>query len=266
MCTVMEVRANQANLELCLVGRFLTNRAIRVHAVKERMAEVWRAVKGVSIKELQRGLYLFQFYHKLDLQRVFNGGPWSFNNHMLILGMVQSDNNILTQIPLYHVCFWVQVHDLPVGFMLPVVGEHLGNFIGEFVEYDTNNNVGIWKPFMRIKVGVDVRNPLKKERKVRKAGGEWNVVKFKYERLGIFCYLCGVVMGHTDQYCEKLYTMESDDGARNWGPEIRADLWRRGGSTGGSREESGGGGYAKQAGGYTSSEQRAVTGAHVGSG
>lgn len=39
MCTVMEVRANQASLELCLVGRFLTNRAIRVHAVKERMAE-----------------------------------------------------------------------------------------------------------------------------------------------------------------------------------------------------------------------------------
>lgn len=113
---------------------------------------------------------------------------------MLILGMVQSGNNILTQIPLYHVCFWVQVHDLPVGFMLPVVGEHLGNFIGEFVEYDTNNNVGIWKPFMRIKVRVHVRNPLKKERKVRKAGGEWNVVKFKYERLGIFCYLCGVLL------------------------------------------------------------------------
>lgn len=33
-----------------------------------------------------------------------------------------------------------QVHDLPTGFMTPTVGQSLGNFIGEFLEYDPNNN------------------------------------------------------------------------------------------------------------------------------
>nr|DAD27557.1 TPA_asm: hypothetical protein HUJ06_029025 [Nelumbo nucifera] len=52
------------------------------------------------------------------------------------------------------------------------VRKQLGNFIGEFVEYDDNNNLGLWRNFMRTKVRVDVRNPLKRWKKIRRMGGE----------------------------------------------------------------------------------------------
>lgn len=59
------------DVELCLVGRFLTDRPIRTHIMKERMAGVWRPRKGVTIKEVELGRFVFQFFHKLDLSRIF---------------------------------------------------------------------------------------------------------------------------------------------------------------------------------------------------
>ncbi|MCI14481.1 hypothetical protein A2U01_0035612, partial [Trifolium medium] len=104
----------------------------------------------------------------------------------------------------------------------------LANYIGEFVEYDKNNNTSFWRQYMRVKVRVDVRRPLKIEKKIILNGGLGGVVKFKYERLGLFCFVCGVI-GHSENKCEVKYTMERDDGRRGWSNEIRAEVRRPGG-------------------------------------
>lgn len=91
--------------------------------------------KGVSIRETELGIFLFQIFHQLDVQRVLKQGPWSFDNHILILGVMQ-EGETLEQVPLFTVPYWVQVHNVPVGFMSETVGNHLGNFIGELLEYD----------------------------------------------------------------------------------------------------------------------------------
>ncbi|KAJ1434830.1 hypothetical protein SESBI_05193 [Sesbania bispinosa] len=41
-------------------------------------------------------------------------------------------------------------------------------------------------------------------------------------------------MGHVESYCEKLFTLEKDDGYRGWGPELRAEP-RRPANGGGGR-------------------------------
>lgn len=70
--------------KLCAVGRFLTEKNVNVRAMKSKIADVWRPATGITIKELEAGLFLFQFYHKKDLKWVMNGGPWSFDNAMLV--------------------------------------------------------------------------------------------------------------------------------------------------------------------------------------
>lgn len=47
------------NLELCLVGRFISNRPIRSHIMKKQMRGIWRTGKRVSIREVEQGLFIF---------------------------------------------------------------------------------------------------------------------------------------------------------------------------------------------------------------
>jgi 14-3-3 protein epsilon len=211
----------------CLVGRFLGDRSIHVNSMKVTMADIWRPVKGVKIKETTPGLFLFQFAHALDMEAVIQGGPWSFNNQMLILERVGLGVQI-ENIPLYHVDFWVQVHNLPTGLMAEKVGKTLANYIGTFVEYDKNNKGSFWREYMRIKVRVDVRQPLKKDSRVKNQGGAWCLVNFKYEKLGVFCFVCGL-LGHGENRCAVRFSMENDDGFRAWSKDLRVEPRRRGG-------------------------------------
>jgi hypothetical protein len=90
-------------------------------------------------------------------------------------------------------------------------------------------------------VRIDVNKPLKKDTKMQDKAGKWCTVKFKYEKLGIFCFVCGV-MGHAENKCEVRFSMEQDNGVREWSTEIRADNRRQGGRIASRwlREEGGG--------------------------
>jgi 14-3-3 protein epsilon len=211
----------------CLVGRFLGDRSIHVNSMKVTMADVWRPVKGVKIKEATPGLFLFQFAHALDMEAVLQGGPWAFNNQMLIIERVQLGVQI-ENIPLNHIDFWVQVHNLPTGLMAERVGKTLANYIGSFVEYDKNNKGSFWREYMRIRVRVDIRQPLKKDTRVKNQGGNWCTVNFKYEKLGVFCFVCGLI-GHGENRCAVRFSMNDDDGSRAWSKELRAEPRRRSG-------------------------------------
>ncbi|MCH97451.1 hypothetical protein A2U01_0018446, partial [Trifolium medium] len=108
------------------------------------------------------------------------------------------------------------------------VGTTLANYIGKFVEYDKNNNSSFWREYMRLKVRVDVTKPLKKNTRVKNIVGEWCTVNFKYEKLGIFCFVCGI-MGHTENKCAVRHDMENDNGEREWSNDLRAEIRRQGG-------------------------------------
>lgn len=69
----IEVQINK--YELCLVGRFLTEKNINTKAMKTEMANIWKPTIDINIKELEQGIYLFQFYQKEDMVWVQNDGP-----------------------------------------------------------------------------------------------------------------------------------------------------------------------------------------------
>ncbi|KAL9432690.1 hypothetical protein AB3S75_027667 [Citrus x aurantiifolia] len=71
--------------QFCLVGRFLTDKVINFLAMKNIVASLWRPGKGVCIKDLSPTLFLFQFFHEVDVKRVLESGPWTFDQHILIL-------------------------------------------------------------------------------------------------------------------------------------------------------------------------------------
>ena len=69
---------------------------------------------------------------------------------------------------------------------------------------------------MRIRVRLDVRLPLLRWKKIRKADAGLVIVHFQYEQLGFFCYLC-VLIGHTDVFCPRLFQEYEQEVKPEWG-------------------------------------------------
>ena len=79
-------------------------------------------------------------------------------------------------------------------------------------------------------VRIDVYSPLKKEMNARTLGETWITAKVKYERLGTFYFLCGV-LGHRDKTCAKLFEVEEDDDFREWSNDLKPESRKRGVNT-----------------------------------
>lgn len=139
------------DFSLCLVGRFVTNKSIRFLIMKEMMAAVWMPLNGITITEIEPSIFLFRFYHNVDVQHVLNGGPWSLDKHMMILGAIKNGEDP-APVPLFSIPIWVQEHNLLVGFMSQVVGENLRNLTRKFLEYDEKNNANLLRSVMHIRV------------------------------------------------------------------------------------------------------------------
>jgi 14-3-3 protein epsilon len=204
-------------LDHCLIGRVLTDKQIRFSYFKERLSHFWKPGKKVSILQSGEGRFLFQFNHRLDAAKVLDEGPWLFDNFTMVIERI-APGVVPASVELNHVDIWLQVHHLPFGFIQPKVGQAIGRFLGELKEYDHRNTVH--SSYMRLKVRINVNNPLQQRWKVRANEGNYVQISFKYEKLGIFCYLCGV-LGHTDKNCPKLFDLEYDDGTREWGENLR---------------------------------------------
>ncbi|XP_074361402.1 uncharacterized protein At4g02000-like [Apium graveolens] len=216
--------------ELCLVGKFLTEKNLNVRAMKSEMVDLWRPARGGNIKMLIMGLFLFQFYYKDDMQWMMNNDPWSFDNAILVTNTIPAGVDP-TKVHLNEVELWIQIFDLPSEFISESIGKQLGNLFGSFVMYDQNNNTSIWREYMRIKIKVDVRMPLKRRKKICSKYRKECIVSCKYENLADFCFLCGMLT-HTERFCKKKFDGEIDGLVRGWGNWLRAPS-RRGRRKGG---------------------------------
>ncbi|GAU25702.1 hypothetical protein TSUD_216310 [Trifolium subterraneum] len=177
--------------------------------------------QGFNIRPMEDNKFMFQFFHPWDMERIYQGGPWLFENHMLILRKVQFGEDPTT-VPMDLTEIWVQIYHLPFGFMCKPIGYLMGSHIGNYVKYDDINNCGSWMKYMRLWVAINVNELLEKSWIFERGGGEAVQVHFKYEKLGNFCFVCGII-GHTENFCSKRFEADYIVGEKGWGNYLRAE-------------------------------------------
>lgn len=175
------------------MGTCLTDSYVHFPSLRNTLVDLWHPIGGIAIPDIGERRFLFKFFYAVDLKRVLDGLSWFFNNHLLLLREVLSNEDPLT-INLYQVVFWIQVHDLPPGFMSEVMGCQFGDFLGNFLEYDSKSlSMGLYW-YMQIRVRLEIRLPLKRRKKIQ-FGEQFYYVNFKYEKLSLFYFIRGK-LGH----------------------------------------------------------------------
>ncbi|MBA0617918.1 hypothetical protein Godav_027328 [Gossypium davidsonii] len=182
--------------QLYLVGR-CRDSVVPFPSLCNTMADLWHPLGGICITEIGEKRYLFQFFHKVDIDRVVAGIPWFFNNHLLILQTV------------------------PVGS-----NPAFGDFCGKFIECDTSiPTLGIHH-YLRIRVCLNIVAPLKRKKKFLVGKAMVVYARFKYEKLSLFYFICGK-LGHGESYCPFRLTINPTKIVFGWDLLLRVEGRRR---------------------------------------
>lgn len=92
----------------------------------------------MEIHDLGGNRFSFVFYHVMDMQKVLEGGPWSYEQNMLVYSKVSGMADPHT-VPLEEVDIWVQVYNINAGFLSDKILQSVGNYIGKFIKTEDEN-------------------------------------------------------------------------------------------------------------------------------
>ena len=194
--------SSSGNLEECslsLFGRLLSDRHQNLRALKNTLRAAWKMGSDLRIVEVGNSILQFKFGSKCQLEWVEKSGPWNFENNLLLLCRwrkgLTSKNICFSHSP-----FWVQIWGLPFENMVENFGREIGSKIGKVLEVDKRALQADQAKFLRVRVEVQLDKPLRRGGFVKNDENDRIWVDFRYERLPIFCYKCGI-LGHDDKHC-----------------------------------------------------------------
>ena len=70
---------------LSLIGKFLTCKSFNKTVAKNILRQAWGLDDKLQILEVGSNLFQFKFLSEFDMIRVIKGGPWTFDNQLLML-------------------------------------------------------------------------------------------------------------------------------------------------------------------------------------
>lgn len=117
------------------------------------LKKVWGLEEKVQIIEVGSNLFQFKFKEEFDLNRVFTGGPWCFDNQALMLtkwevGMTAVNVRFET-VPL-----WVQIWGAPFDMRSPKVAEEVGKRLGKVLDVEKRQYNDSHNFFICVKVDI----------------------------------------------------------------------------------------------------------------
>ncbi|KAL5804902.1 hypothetical protein ACOSQ3_031702 [Xanthoceras sorbifolium] len=183
-------------LSLCLVGRLLSSRLTNCEAFRSLIARIWRTTHAVEVEHVGGNVYAFHFHNSLDWKRVLTGGPWNFDNALLVLEVLSGYGDF-SEMSFRKADFWIQIHNAPLICMTKNIGLLHGEHIGEVKDIDLGASSDCFGKFIRVRVSIDVTKPLKRILRVKLDGMvEENTLILKYERMPEYCFYCSLI-GHS---------------------------------------------------------------------
>nr|POF24328.1 uncharacterized protein CFP56_27524 [Quercus suber] len=140
---------------LSLIGKFLTTHPINLRVAKTLLRLVWKPGNDLKVVEMGDGLLQFKFSQESQLRWVWDNGPWSFNNKILVLRRWEKGLTV-RMVSFTSLSLWVQVWGLPFDLINEEVGKDIGRGIGRVVEVDCKALASEQARFLRVRVKIPI--------------------------------------------------------------------------------------------------------------
>nr|POE78263.1 uncharacterized protein CFP56_51501 [Quercus suber] len=195
-----DVDGQEVTIPHRLAGKFFTKHVLNVDAVARTFKLLWRPRGELKIRDMGDNILLFEFEDCLDMERVLELEPWSYDKHLVVFQRTLVAE-ATPSLDYSSSSFWIQLHNVPAYLLTTETGESVGKTLGRVLQVANPEDDGAGGEFLRIRISLDISKPLPRCCKLRKEGKFVGWVGLKYERLPNFCYWCGRV-SHSERDCE----------------------------------------------------------------
>jgi hypothetical protein len=205
-----------------LIGKILSNKTILKPVLYNTLQGIWGNPKGLVITEIEGGFFHITMDLEKDIQRALKGNPWMVRNSWFMVHLWDRQINP-SNIDFQHAPAWIQIWGLPIHCKTVTMGKHLGSQLGKVEDaaiYDYPQKARI----IKIKVCINIEEPIKPGMFIGNTRDEINWVDFRYENLPMFCFNCGLV-GHNEDKCENPTQFIPEGGVNPRGPWLRSNIY-----------------------------------------
>ncbi|KAF5205066.1 zinc knuckle (CCHC-type) family protein [Thalictrum thalictroides] len=149
---------------------------------------------------LAEGIFTITFKKEIDYVFVLENGPWLIHGYVISFKKWSKDVN-LEEFDFPFFPMWIQVFGLPLERFGTANLWKVGSIFGRVLAVDPVGGADDKVPYGRVQVMYNVQEPVKKDGEVTLSEGKKSLVSFRYERLPLFCYFCGLI-GHDYGVCK----------------------------------------------------------------
>lgn len=208
------------NSDRNVVGRLVSQKIFSGHSLKMNINRLIHPLRGFTFQDLGDNKFVLRFNHKMDCSLALEGSPWLIDRCAMVLSpLVGGIDPGSVEVNMMQIV--VRLHHLPHHIVSDRVVEQIGTSLGVFMERVTGHRDEM-VDFVRIRVKVDVTKALKRGTYLRLRDGSRKWIVFTYERMPMFCFLCGLV-GHLEKRCPDRYA----DNFVDPGPNLPYGDWMK---------------------------------------
>nr|POF20283.1 hypothetical protein CFP56_48189 [Quercus suber] len=160
--------------KILLIGKILSSKAFSKSLVKEILIKAWNVINDIEVFAVDKNLFMFSFKHEADVKRAWDRRPWTVKGEHLVLKRFSPDISV-SEVDFSFTKFWIQIHGLPLNW------------------------TRVWSRNV-VKVEIDASYPLFQGFPLERDQLPDLWIPFKSEKLGNFCYGCGM-LGHDQRDC-----------------------------------------------------------------
>lgn len=199
------------DLAFYLVFKLFTTKHLSLPTLSERLIALWSGCcsSPPRISDYHGDdVFLAKFDDKSDVDRIAEGAPWLLEGDLVSV-LRCKPYTLPSAYPFNISPLWVQLHGLPVDLLTTDVAILLGNQLGYTIP-PSSQEAESWSKFIRVRVNVNVSEPLSKRLQLALPSDETITVQIRYEDLPEYCHLCRVIGHNSEDDCDSIKNLKAD--------------------------------------------------------